>query len=296
MAHIIEQAFGTKDLDLYGDVLKVGKACSLVQLRKAYYKQALVYHPDKNTSTDAKLKFQAISWTYQLLKHPERRAEYDRDGTLPFDDEGGSSDEGKQWKAYFDTIFGKVSASKIDNFAAKYKMSEEEEKDVLLNYEKFKGNLSKMLEYVVLSEERDVQRWVEDYIKPAIKSGEISDYSNVLNRTLAKIESNLGKKKNSYEDPDETESENSDDDVQQIKKKNVTKRGGKCPKKVKSTKAGKSSNAPRSNSDLVEAIRSKRGRTDIFASLSARYGIAEVEDPLDDETFARLQSKRRRGP
>ena len=164
MSAILREAFGSDEVDLYKDVLKVDRECTPAQLRKAYYKQALKFHPDRTTdnSEASKLKFQAISFSYQLLKDPEKRAEYDRDGSLPeYDDDDDGDEKGgaASWKSYFDLIFGKVTTNDIDNFAMKYKMSEEEEADVLKQYEEFKGDLKKMLEFVMLSEERDCQRW-----------------------------------------------------------------------------------------------------------------------------------------
>lgn len=77
----------------------------------------------------------------KLLKDPNKRKQYDQDGVIPYDDNDDETNEEsrKSWKDYFDLIFGKLSTNDIDSFSRKYKMSDEEEKDVLDNYVKFKG-------------------------------------------------------------------------------------------------------------------------------------------------------------
>ncbi len=77
----------------------------------------------------------------KLLKDPSKRKQYDEDGIIPYDDDDDDTNEQskKSWKDYFDLIFGKLSTDDIDSFSRKYKMSDEEEKDVLKNYVKFKG-------------------------------------------------------------------------------------------------------------------------------------------------------------
>lgn len=291
MASLFEQAFGT--LDLYS-ILQVSKDCSPSQLRKAYYKQAKQYHPDKNKSNDAKLKFQAVSWAYSVLKDPTKREEYNKDGIIPHDDDDGTNEESKNsWKDYFDTIFGKLSTDDIDSFAEKYKMSEEEEKDVLENYVKFKGNLKKMLGFVMLSEERDVTRWIEDYIQPAIEKNEVENFEETLRRTRAQVEKD-SKDKRKDEDPDETETESEDDDANNVKvsKQSGGRRGKTVPRKAKSTKIKAKSKQKNSEQDLIAAIRNKNGRGNPLASIAARYGVSSVDDdPLDDAHFEQLRSK-----
>ncbi len=293
MTHLVQQAFGSDDVNLYEDVLKVRRDCNLAQLRKAYYKQALLFHPDKNESDSAKLKFQAISWAYQFLKDPDNRAAYDKDGILPGEDEEADEEGNRHWKEYFDTIFGKVSTSKIDEFSMKYKMSEDEEKDVLANYEKFRGNLTKMLEYVMLSEERDLSRWMEDYIKPAISAGKVKDYSETSHKALNRLscKRNQQKQKQQTEDPDRTETDGSDTDEgrKRIQPKIAKKKKKATPN---ATTAKRKRQSDDENEDLIAAIRSRQMAGNPFAALGARYGVSmDVADPLDDDTFARLQTK-----
>ena len=75
-ANVIAEAFG-EGANLYSDVLALpsaGPDVSPAQLRKAYYKQALLYHPDKQHSKprseadEAKAKFQAVSVSARCRK------------------------------------------------------------------------------------------------------------------------------------------------------------------------------------------------------------------------------------
>ena len=65
----------------YYEVLQVERTASDTELKAAYRKLAMQYHPDRNPNNpDAEEKFKACSEAYQVLSDPDKRAAYDRYG------------------------------------------------------------------------------------------------------------------------------------------------------------------------------------------------------------------------
>lgn len=76
----------------YYNVLGVEKNASEDEIKKAYKKLALKYHPDRNKEPGAEEKFKQLAEAYEILGDPEKRKQYDRFGTTgenPFSGGGG---------------------------------------------------------------------------------------------------------------------------------------------------------------------------------------------------------------
>ncbi|KAK0489038.1 X-domain of DnaJ-containing-domain-containing protein [Armillaria novae-zelandiae] len=86
------------------DLLGVPVDVDDTQLKKAYRKQAMKYHPDKNPSPDAEEKFKEISKAYQVLSDSNLRAVYDKNGKSMVDKEGGITMEDAA--GFFANVFG----------------------------------------------------------------------------------------------------------------------------------------------------------------------------------------------
>ncbi|MCK4836091.1 MAG: DnaJ domain-containing protein, partial [Candidatus Aminicenantes bacterium] len=69
----------------YYKVLEVGKNASKGEIKKAYRKLAMKYHPDKNKDNkEAEEKFKEISEAYAVLSNDEKRKQYDQFGAEGF--------------------------------------------------------------------------------------------------------------------------------------------------------------------------------------------------------------------
>ncbi|MCB1720432.1 MAG: molecular chaperone DnaJ [Alphaproteobacteria bacterium] len=80
--------------DLY-KTLGVDKTASADELKKAYRKLAMKYHPDQNKdNAEAEAKFKEVSHAYDILKDEQKRAAYDRYGEAAFDGSMGAGGAG----------------------------------------------------------------------------------------------------------------------------------------------------------------------------------------------------------
>jgi len=93
-------AAGKRD---YYEVLGVSRDADPQEMKKAYRKLAMEYHPDHNKEPDAEDKFKELSEAYGVLSDPEKRSRYDRGGFAGLD---GMSSEDIYSNINFGDIFG----------------------------------------------------------------------------------------------------------------------------------------------------------------------------------------------
>ena len=98
----------------YYELLGAQRGASADELKKAYRKLAMQYHPDRNPGNhEAEHKFKEINEAYDVLRDDERRASYDRFGHAAFEQGNGGGGAGgfgfgAGFSDIFDEMFGEI--------------------------------------------------------------------------------------------------------------------------------------------------------------------------------------------
>jgi molecular chaperone DnaJ len=91
----------------YYDVLSVSKNAGAEDIKRAYRKLAMQYHPDRNKEDEAAAKFKEINEAYEVLHDVEKRQLYDRYGHAGLRNNGGSDFSGfAGFGDIFEDLFG----------------------------------------------------------------------------------------------------------------------------------------------------------------------------------------------
>jgi molecular chaperone DnaJ len=96
----------------YYEVLEVSKSASQEEIKKAYRKQALKFHPDKNPGNKgAEEKFKEAAEAYEVLSDPQKRSKYDQYGHAAFENGGAGGFGGGMTMEDIFSQFGDIFGS-----------------------------------------------------------------------------------------------------------------------------------------------------------------------------------------
>lgn len=185
-----KKLFETDDLYKIFDLDKA--TASQNDIKKAYYKLSLKFHPDKvsgeeHVKKESTHKFQVLGKVYTILGDEEKRKIYDESGSIDDeDDEIIFNSDCKDWEAYWRLLFKKISKEDIDSFFQAYKDSAEERRDLLAIYEKHKGDMDLILDEVFSEDLLQDEERFRNIISAAIEKGEATRHDKFANENKKK--------------------------------------------------------------------------------------------------------------
>src|SRR6187431_1402388 len=101
----------------YYQTLEVQRDASADEVKRAFRRLAMQYHPDRNSEDGAEARFKEINEAYEILSDPERRSNYDRFGHAGL--EGSFSSRGFEgfgpfgsFGDIFDAFFGAATQAR----------------------------------------------------------------------------------------------------------------------------------------------------------------------------------------
>jgi DnaJ-class molecular chaperone len=111
----------------YYEVLGIQKGASEDEIKSAFRKMAMKYHPDRNPDNkEAEEKFKEVNEAYSILSDPDKKAKYDRFGFAGVDPNadfgggegfGGFGGFGGQGFGGFEDIFNTYMNCRIDRYS-----------------------------------------------------------------------------------------------------------------------------------------------------------------------------------
>ncbi|MCV6608037.1 MAG: molecular chaperone DnaJ [Campylobacterales bacterium] len=140
----------SEDFDYY-EILSVNKNASQDELKKAYRKMAMKYHPDKNQGdAEAEVMFKKVNEAYQVLSDEEKRGIYDRYGKAGLEGGMGGGSGGFEGFGGFEDIFDSFFGGGSSRRSRKPRERLDLAVDIVLDFEEAVFGCKKEVDYAYL--------------------------------------------------------------------------------------------------------------------------------------------------